>query len=159
MTSGSGLFLSQWDRSGLAPMSRASWPLPRGTLAAIALLAKNASMHNGEVIMAIDEDWKGNGIGCALLEYAVAAASSSCSCGEGRAWMVGVSQFSRTALPARAHWPDVSLDGIAVHFDASIGQKHAQAGPMAKRMTDHFGEIGFGGDFREPIQQPRLEHF
>ena len=46
----------------------------RGTLAAAAMLAKDASMENGEIVMVIGEDWKGNGIGCSLLEYAAAAA-------------------------------------------------------------------------------------
>lgn len=45
-----------------------------GKLAAAAMLARDASMENGEIVMVIGGDWKGNGIGFSLLEYGAAAA-------------------------------------------------------------------------------------
>lgn len=45
-----------------------------GKLAAAAMLARDASSENGEIVMVIEEDWKGNGIGFSLLEYGAAAA-------------------------------------------------------------------------------------
>jgi acetyltransferase len=43
-------------------------------LAAMATLARDTSLEKAEVLNGIHEEWKGHGIGCTMLEYAILAA-------------------------------------------------------------------------------------
>ena len=43
-------------------------------LAATATLARDASLEKAEVVNGVHENWKGHGIGCTMLEYAILAA-------------------------------------------------------------------------------------
>src|SRR6266436_4562993 len=59
-------------------------------------------------------------------------------------------------LGAQLDRPDGALDGIRINLDAPVFEEHTEPLPMAQRIADRLGQVGFGRNAGEFLLEPGL---